>query len=243
MASIRIVKNEMRKGISTYASYLEEDFFQDPENRERFIETLDVVYHSGHWVDEINEAAATSLAEGVLSESEAGWANNWLGISLGSGYIQDKLEYVEKELLTTAIVLGFAKMNIDVENDPEVVEDLFNRWIATDYDEDMFDVEKSIADNLHSAFKPLILSMFMPWILICVGVMLIPAIDLGLYGLISKRKEKSRSELKRRKCNHNKGYRAFLRVCKCLILNHLTFLLHQTNNLTHLCSPNGTQEL
>lgn len=186
VASNRVINNELRKGVNTYASYLEEDFFQDPESKEKFIEALDLVYHSGHWVDEMNEAAATAMAEDVLSDSGAEWADNWFGISLGSGYIQNKLEYAEKELLTTAIVMGFAKMNIDVDTDSEVVEDLFNTWISTDYDEDMFDVEKSIADNLHRAFKPLIMSMFMPWILVCFGVMLVPLMDLGLYKFFTR---------------------------------------------------------
>jgi len=183
LATGNIVEKEVHHGVEVSFDFVENHYLKDESVRQDLYKKAEVLLKGGNTLKNVNQAIGEAA---ILTAAEHRDANfivrNFSGL-IGTSFIEEKLLEYEKGILFYISALAIDHMGMDVEDiySYEVFEKGFDAWYNLKWASESVGIKDSISGLIYNYISPVILGIFLPFMLVFFGLILIPLIDFGIY--------------------------------------------------------------
>jgi hypothetical protein len=135
-----------------------------------------------------NEALAKQYAEAYMAHQGTSGIMKELGGSFGAKQIQSSLESCEKEIVFMFVEMAFSYIKADIFLNEEAFENGFDRWLDDELANEIPDVQDLLFSITWKYVGGAVFSVFIPFLLLFVFIVLVPLVDKGIYNYRAKKK-------------------------------------------------------
>lgn len=164
VGSVKIVKQEVTRGVDYGLKYCQENYFEDEELIQSVFDAAQLVMLSGEEVSDMNEVIAQGMVDAISEKYGLGFMGDFL-FDGSKNEMVTQLEAVEKAIVFMAVSKSLEYIGQDDLIDADQLEDAFNEWIHSDYEKKYEDVNKVITTEIVTQVKPFIASIWLPFYL------------------------------------------------------------------------------
>lgn len=182
----KIVQNEIEHAVGSGVSALETAIFQDEQTKENMYEMINVIHDAGELAQSFNHALAEAAVQEVNKKEGNGYFVSMLTKYLAVPQIEEKLWEFETAILFYATAHVAAKAGLD-DISPGTYEAFtkgLNKWMESDFEASSIAIKSQITDFICGYVLPFVFGVFLPFLLIAVGIILIPV----LHSFIAKKR-------------------------------------------------------
>jgi len=186
IGSAKVVKKEIRSSVHAGVELVKDNIASDASTRQQMYEMLQLASKGGKAIVSFNHAVAVVTVDQMNREANRGYLMSKLTSWFAVEAIEEKLWEYEVSILFYVAVLAADKAGID--DMPTQSFDAFNMalttWMESGFIIETEDIVNYISKFVFKFAKPAVLGLYLPFILIGLGIAIIPLI----HSLILKRK-------------------------------------------------------
>ena len=186
IGSNRIVKMEVDMLVEEGTAYIATNYFQDKDFLDNAFQVYDKLYSSGKKINEINHALAEGMATAVAEEYHLGFLGPYLLKSQVDQTVK-QLEELEKGIILIFVAKALEQIQAEELIVPEKLDDAFYAWLHNEKDQEFTDINQVISHQIMRHLKPLVFSMWLPFIFINSILILITLIEVIVFQYRAKR--------------------------------------------------------
>lgn len=185
IGSNKIVEKEVNTLVDEGIAYFQATYFDDFEFVEGVFELTELVYSSGYEVNDFNEQVAEVMADEVAKKYGLGFLGSYL-LAGPKNEISTFLEDTERGMLMLAVGYGLEQIGAEELMDEEQLDKTFYAWLHSDEDASLGSMNGFLSTQICSQIKPLLLGIWLPFLLIPLFFILLNSVELVVY--FSKKK-------------------------------------------------------
>jgi len=180
IGSNRIIEKEVDMLVKEGTDYMAANYFQDKEFLDNAFQVYDQLYASGKKINEINHALAEGMAIAVAEEYHLGFLGPYLLKSQVDQTVK-QLEAIEKGIILIFVAKALEQIQAEELIEPEKLDEAFYTWLHNEKAQEFTDINQVISHQIMRYLKPMVLSLWSPFILINSILILITIIEVIVF--------------------------------------------------------------
>ncbi len=189
-ATGNIVEKEVNHGVESSFKYLEDNYLNDVAVRQDIYNKAELLLKGGTVLKSFNHALAPNVVKLANEHENSNFLVKKISSVISASLIEEKLLEIEKGLLFyfSAMALEKAQINPGDLYSYEIFEKGFDSWYNMEWESDSKGIKASITSLIYKQLSPFIFSLFLPFILVSLGIICLPFIDFLIYSKRNKNK-------------------------------------------------------
>ena len=174
----KILKKEIKHGVSETVEEMRNTWLKDEETREQMYAMLDVVQKGGNYIQTFNHVVAEAAIESYNQENDHGYIMTKFNQYFMVDGLEEKLWDLEKRLLyfVTAKVAQLAGMKEGIPVDYDAFSFAMDKWMESGFETDAEEIKIGISDFIYDHTKGFVLLLYLPILLLGLAFFVIPII-------------------------------------------------------------------
>ncbi len=180
IGSNKIIKKEVDALVSESMDFCRANYFDDVAFIEDVFATGVTIYESGAKVNEMNHALADGMVEAVSKEYGLGFMGKFLFRNSKSELVH-QIEGMEKAFIFFVVAEGLKQVGLGDAVEADQLDKAFYNWLHNEGGSGTDSVDAWISKQIQKQLKPLVFSIWLPFLIINILFILANVIEVIIY--------------------------------------------------------------
>jgi len=193
-ATSNIVKKEIHHGVESSFEYLEVHYLNDSTVKQDIYRKAELLLKGGAKLKTFNQAMGPAFLTLAADHENPSFLAEQLNRFLNVSFIEEKLIEIEKGILFYLGAKAIEKSGVEGLGelyDYDLFEKGFDKWYNLEWNTESIGLKNSISSLVNAQVSPLVFGLFLPALLIGIGLLLLPFIDYFFYSRKNAKTEAS----------------------------------------------------